>query len=218
VERDPDVFAVGEREALRHHADDRRRRAVEAHHPADDVARAAEVALPEAVRDDDDAIGAGAVVRGAEVAAERRPDAQDAEEVRRRPGALVAPRLAVHGHVDRLAAAIRRHHREGALRLGKLDEVHRRHPPVGVEAASGRRVDEIHVNEPVRVRERESAEQHAVDDGELRGDAADAEGEHQDGQGAERAFLQEDAHADADVAENVLEHAQNPGDGDTNSG
>jgi hypothetical protein len=63
------------------------------------------------------------------------------------------------------------------------------------------RVGQLHVDEAVGVAELETAEEHAVYDGVLGGDGADADGEHEDGEGAEGLFLDEHTQADAEVLE-----------------
>ena len=141
----------------------------------------------------------GRVVGGGEVAAEHRRHAQDAEEVLGDVGAGVALRLAVDRDVDGRAVEVGRQHLEGLLLRQHLVEVHRRDLAVDAEEVRARRVDEVDADQPVGVRKREAAQHHAVDDAEHRRDAADAEREDDDREGAEGFLLDEDAEADAQI-------------------
>jgi hypothetical protein len=141
----------------------------------------------------------GSVVGSREVAAERRADAEDPQEVLGHVGARVAARGAVHRHVDRRAVEIGGHPLERLLLVPELLEVHREDAPVHAEERGARRIDEVHVHHPVGVREREPAQHDRIDHAELRGDGGDAEAEHEDRQRAEGPLLDEDAQPDPDV-------------------
>jgi hypothetical protein len=100
-ERQPQLLVLGKRESLFHDADDRRRLPVDADTPSDDVLRAAEVALPDAVPDDRHFFGAHRVVLCREIASENRLHPERRQEVFGDIGSRVALRLAVDRHVDR---------------------------------------------------------------------------------------------------------------------
>ena len=73
----------GKHELRRHDADDGVGKAVDGNRPADDRAVAVVSQLPHLVAEHDDALGAGTVVVGGEVAPERRRRSEEAEERRR---------------------------------------------------------------------------------------------------------------------------------------
>ena len=133
VERQPELLVGREREALRHHADDGRRLAVDPDALADDVCGAAEVALPDAVADERDLLGARLVVGRGEVAAHHRRDAEDRAGNFGHVGAGVALRRAVDRDVDGRAVQVGRQQLERLLLRQQLLEVHREDLAVDAE-------------------------------------------------------------------------------------
>jgi hypothetical protein len=208
-ERNPDLLVLREGEAGRHDADDGGGAAVEADGLAEDIGDAAEVGLPELVGDEGGLFRAGLIVGGGEVASAGRGYAEDFQEVFRDVGAGEALGIALIGEVDGGAVDVGGDELEGFLGGGDFLVVEGEDLAVVAEKVGlrGRGVDELDAGEAVGVGERKAAEHDAVDDGELRGDGADAEGEDGDGEGAEAFFFEEDAEAEAEVLEEgVGEH------------
>ena len=88
--RHPEALRLREHELRRHDADDRVGKAVDGNRPAHDGAVAVVSQLPHLVAEHDDALGAGTVIVGGEVASERRRRSKEAEERRRDDGAVEA--------------------------------------------------------------------------------------------------------------------------------
>jgi hypothetical protein len=206
VDGDPELLVVREVEIRRHDADDGSGGAVDADGLADDARIAAEVGLPERVTEDDGLVHAGLVLLGEEITPEHGGDAEGAEEVPRDVAAGVAAGLPAIGDVDGGAVQIARDRLERLeIHLADVLVVHRRHPGVEIVRTEIGGVDHLDIDEALGSGKGEAAEQGAVDDGEHRGDAADAEGEHGDGEGAEALFLHQHTKADADVLDEGLE-------------
>ena len=167
--------AVAIEHSRRQDADHLVRLVVEQQVAAEDGGVAAEVALPGGVAQHHHARRAGLVFFGAERAAKERLDAEHGEVIGRHVAAVEAHRLTVHRDG------------RGGERLGgqglerpvlplQLDEVAGRGRVAG---GGGRRLPDAH--DPLRVREWQRLEQHAVDQAEHRRVGTDAERQHPDG-------------------------------------
>ena len=161
----------GKRNFARHHANHRHRRTVDPKHLADRVGGPTELLLPHLVADDHDRGRSRSAVGVTEVASERRSDSQQPEGVGGQSCAVVPGRNA------------RRPDDVGGLELegGQLLE---RALPVpelcegvdpGVEVVLLGDVERGHVNDAVRLGERQPAQHRAVDDAEHRGGEADTQ-------------------------------------------
>ena len=118
----------------------------------------------------------------------------------------VALGLALVSDVDGGAVEVGGDGDEGLQRhLVDLLVVHRGHAGGEVARLKIGGVHQLHIHEAVGVGETEAAQQHAVDDGKHRRDAADAEGQHGNGHGAKALFFEQDAEADAKVLEEGFE-------------
>ena len=180
----------GHRKARGHDADDRVRLTVEPERAADDVRGRAKMALPESVAEDRDVAACLGILLGEKHAAEHRPRSHDLEEV----GADGArhDRLGGSGAGQReLTEAIDRHPLEAAGVALPVVEVRRRDRE---RRHAGKRVLRRHVedpHEPIRLVERQRAQQHRVDEAEDRRVGADAEREHGDDRQRERGSAQQ---------------------------
>jgi len=116
------------------------------------------------------------------------------------PLGKAALRRAVHRDVHRRAVEVGRQMLERLLDGSELLEVHGGDLAVHAEERRARRIDEVDARQPGGVGEREAAQHDAVHHAEHRGDAADAEGQHGDGQRAESFLPREHAQTDAEIA------------------
>ena len=187
---------------VRQHADDGVRPVVHLEHLPDDVPVAAELALPVRVADDQHRRRARLVVVGHERAAEDRLDAEDAEEVRRDHAGVDAIGLAALQQVEIHLVEF-----DQRLELGRLVAVGEvfldRHAGVGA-ADERRRLADQH--QPIAVGVGQRLQEHAVDDAEDRGVRADPEPERQDREQREAAVLEQRAHAEAQVVQQLVDH------------
>lgn len=130
LDRDPEALPGGIREAARHDANNRARRAVDGHAGADDVRTPAEALLPEPVREYHDLDLARLVLVGRESPAEERVRAENGEEARADLRGVHADRIARarNGHLGRVDGG-------GILERARLpaqvEEVRRRHDLAG---------------------------------------------------------------------------------------
>ena len=203
IERDrpPELGrAIGKVELLRHHADDRDRRAVQRDRSPDDAGFAAEPLLPHAVADDDDGVLAGLILLGRERAAKRGRHAQQLERVPRDLRAL-QPLGAVRPDERRARALIRREALEHRVLLAPVEKRRRRHRELPVL-----RHDLVHAHELAGLRIRQRLQQHAVDHAEDRGRRAHAQGERQHGHDREARRLDQLPNRVARIAQNVSKH------------
>ena len=173
VERQPDVGVEGEPHPFRHHADDRRRVVVDAHRPADHAGILAVAIDPHGVTDQRHGLGAGFVVVRNEVATDHRPHAERAERVGRHERAVeTLGRLALVADIrHRAAVGAERIERPGVLAPVAVIEV--RHATFLVTHA----IERVNRHRPIGIRDRQSANQHRVHEGEHRGVDADPKGE-----------------------------------------
>ena len=185
-------------ESLRHHADHGVRLAVERERASEDRAIAAELRMPERVRQDDHASAAGVILVRAEHAAERGRGAEQREEI---GGHLFAQDL--HGFPgSREGAGHAGVAREALERLGEpvVFEVGRRDAKARRRRAARRRhLRQLH--EPIGVRVGQRPEQHAIDNAEHGSVGADAERDRQDGHRGEAGRPPERAQGVSDLVD-----------------
>jgi hypothetical protein len=192
-------------EAGGHHPDDRPRHPVDPQGPPEDLAVAAEAALPEFVAEDRHRLGAGELLRLGEAPSEDRRHPQErqhrgGDRGRVQPlGSLAAGQVDGPAVVDPqvLEDPVRPPVEEiggvGVLELGNAE------PRGGVP----------HPHQPLRVGVGQRPQQDAVDDAEDRGVGADAEGQGEDREQGESRLPQELADGGAEVAEERI-HRQAP--------
>ena len=213
IERHPKFFRDRELKVLRHHPDDRGGFTVNPNGLADDVRFGAEIAPPNFVAEDRCLLRPRLVVVGREIAAHDRRHVDDPEKIFGDVGAGVTLRIVLVGDVDGRAVEITSHQAERILaRLQVFVILSRRDEalPEIILLRRCLRVEQAYAHELLWMRERKSAQDKGVDDGELRGHAGDAERENEDGEETKRFFLEEDAQTDADILVNSVEdHIRN---------
>jgi len=187
-ERYPQVRVDREFEAFGHHADHGRWHVVHFDRAADDGWVAAIAVLPDTVAEDHHCGGAGTILLRAEVAAEQRLLADQPERVGRHIRTLESLGCASFiADVHRLAA-VRGERRQRPVRGPIVLEVRIRHAPVpiaGVARADG--------HDAIGIVERQTTNEHGVDEREHRRVDADAERERDHGHPREPAILHEEA-------------------------
>ncbi len=159
------------------------------------------MAAPELVAEDNDASASRRIFGGQEHAADRRRRADELEEARaHRTGVDVLGSGA--GRQRELAAPVGRHAVEQPRVALPVVEVCGRHreAPDPRERALWRQVEQPH--EAIRLRVRQRAQQHGVDDAEDRGVDADAEREDDDDCDGERRRVRQRSEGVAHVGQN----------------
>jgi hypothetical protein len=200
-ERQPQLLAVREREALRHHADDGPRDAVRLHRPPQHVAGPAEPVAPQLIAEDDHRVPARPVLRFPEGPPEDGPHPQQLEDVvievpAGEPlGLAVAFREVDLGHVERPETL------EDRLLIPEVREVL---PVDRHEVDVARRVGAADDHHAVGPLEREPLEEHAVHDAEDRRGEPDAERERDDDGEREAGTLEQHPDAEAKVPEQCV--------------
>ena len=193
-QRLPQLRPLRELEAGGHHADDGRRRIVDADDPAEHLRVRAVAVRPDAVSEHRHGRCAGAVVLGREVAAEQRLDPEQAKGVRR--DARAEEPFGRHARVADVHCrlAVGRDVLEARRRGAPVLEVEVRH---ALLAAGGVTRGQRH--DAVRIVHRQAANQNGVVDGERRARESDAEPERNDRGRREPAFPDEQAHCEPQV-------------------
>ena len=171
----PDARVLGIVEGSRHDAEDRVRHAVDLDPAADDRRVACQLALPDALADDDQRLCGAAVGRGRERPAHERRHREDVEVVGRDARGRHALRLASRHRDRRRIAPVTGHRRQRLALPIDVEEVGRREAAVRIRAAAARQPDD---RPAVGVGQR--PQQNAVDDAEDGRVGADAEREGQD--------------------------------------
>ena len=186
AKRKPEARAGREVEGRRHHADDRERTAAKRIHVerlADDRRIAPETRLPEAVADDDRAPAARSVIVPVQRSSERRRDAHDGKESRRRVRALNTFAAVAAGHVEGecFPVPVGQHTErvEGCRLRFPVDEVRGRHAHARVGRA---RIGLPHRYEPVLRWKGQRPESDGPDGAECGGGRANGERECEDDQ------------------------------------
>ena len=182
-------------ERPRQDADDFVRVAVEDRGAADDAGVGAEAATPQRVGQQHDLIASVDLFVVAQVAAERRSDAERREKRRRHAESEQALRLAGAGQVHRpLAVGI--HRRDRPAVAPPVEEVRRRDRTVQPSFARPLLGDRHH---PIRVGIRQRSPQHRVDNAEDGGVGADAERQRHQRDNREARLADEHPQAEPDV-------------------
>ncbi len=163
--------------------------------PADDAGVGAEAAPPDALAQQERRRSAGGVVLAAEDPTEKRPRAEQREELRIDADALQMLRLVPTDQVGR-ERMVGGHRLEGRARPFPVPEVRQRRLHARAPGALGVRPD---VNQPIRIGERQRPEEDVIRDGERRGDGADAESRDPDRGRREPGRAAEGAQRIADV-------------------
>ena len=158
----------------RHHADDRVWASVEGDDLPDHIGSAAKAALPQAVTEKRDVVGAGAIFIGGEAPADGRRDAEKREEIPRRLHSLNLFRLAAaRGDRERRERGVR-HRAENRLAIANRF-VSRIGESGAVDLSLGQRRSQL--NQRVGVRVGKTAEKHCAHDAEDRCRRPDPEGQ-----------------------------------------
>jgi hypothetical protein len=194
-ERLPHVGVVGKPVSFGHHTDDDAGDFVHPDSAADDRRIPAVPGLPESIAENDDRFGPRLILSGAEVAAEHRAGAENAERVRRHPHAVGAlGGVSAVADVHRLRLVRRKRGERARLRLpvaviGKRD----------THVVPRDRVARIEVHDLVGVVERQTAQEDRVDEREHGIVDADAERQGEDRHEGEPAILEEHAHREPEI-------------------
>jgi hypothetical protein len=197
VEGGPCLLAVGEAEPRGHDTDDRAGRAVDPDAAPDDTGVAAIPALPGAVAQKDDGLGAGSVLTREEAAAEEWLDPELVQRVGGQESAAETLRLPVAAQHES-AAVVGREPLERGLPPGVLEVIV--HVDLELRLIP-RRVGVAHVNDTFRLRKRQPAQQGAVHDAEHGRRETDAEGQGEHGRQGVSGASGQDAETEAEVAE-----------------
>ena len=196
----------GKPEARRHHADDLAGVAVHPQRAAKHVRVAAETPLPQAVAEDHHA-AARRVLRRQEAPAQRGRDAERREQAGRNDGALrVRGRLAVVGEreVGRRKSGDPFQRRVPRAPVGEVRVGNRsRGVPPGFRVAL---VPFRNRDEPLRVRERQRAQEHGVDHAEHGRVRPDAQRQRQRGDEREHGLPGQRAQAVAKILQQAVQH------------
>ena len=209
VKRDPKLLGDGELKVRRHHTNDGGGFAINSDALPDDIGIGVEIALPDFVTQNRRLFRAGLVVLGREIAAHDRRHANDLEKVLRDITAGITLRIVFVGDVDGRSVEIAGHHAQmtAARRAGLRSP----EPSECCQCRSycfGRRlrIDQSHAHQLLRMRKRKSAQHESINQGELRGHAADAEGEHEHGEKTKGFFFEQNTQADADILTKRIEN------------
>ena len=198
-ERHDDVRTRRPPEPRRQHADDLERTAVERDRTADHRRVGAEAMPPQRVAQQHDAMAADGFLLGAKIAAERRRDAQHAEERRRHlermdPFRLARRRSGCRRWPPASAGRPRSPRTTGSPAASRSSRPAR---PARTIALARTLLGERHHAIGARVRQRPP--QHGVDDAEDRGAGADAEREREDRDRGKAGLASQHPHAEGDV-------------------
>jgi hypothetical protein len=186
------------REGLRHHADDLVGGLAQVDRLADDVVRAAEPALPEAVGENRHAVLAFDFVGRVERPPEQGRDAQDGKEFERDPLRPCIRGFSPFGLQPELRAGNRRDLLEGLLQLAEV-EVGLRRDVAEPERRLALDVPFVDDAQTVVLVERQAAQHHRVDHGKDRRARADAERQHDERHHREGTGVAEGADRISDV-------------------
>lgn len=157
-----------------------------------------EPAAPQAVGQDSDSVPTFLLLIVAKIAALRRPDTEDAEEVCRHEGRIQALRLSPPSQVQRPEIE-HGHTLQRRARFAPLDEV------AGVDGQRGiqlghRRDDLANTHQAVRLRVRKGLEQDAVHQREHRAGGTEAQSEHENRRHGEPGLPEQGPHGVAEIA------------------
>ena len=189
-------IGIEEREVTRHDADHRVGLSVNPQLVAQDLQIAAELALPQRVAQHHFLLVPDFSFLVGEGSPERRRYAEQAEERRGDVGGVDADRRAVL--IDAEVAEVEQRLVRVGVRLAQPIVIVR-HTRATVVPGPGVRIKVLHHDDTVRFRNRQRAQQDAVDHREEGRVGADADGERQRGRERERCVLPEKAQAKAQV-------------------
>ena len=202
IKRRPEFLRRWKFKVGRHHADDRRRFAINSNGLADNVRIGSEIASPDFVTKKRHLLRAGLVVRGGEIPPHHRRHANDLEEIFGHVAAGVALRVIFVAHVDCRPIQIAGHHRERLLRRFQIFVIlgRRNLAETKIIVLIGRLgIDQPNADQLLGMRKRKAAQHDRVDHGELRGRAADAKCKNQHRQKTKRFLLEQHAQSDAHI-------------------
>jgi hypothetical protein len=193
------------------HADNGHRVIADQHLAADDIASAAELRLPEVIREHYDRTGAGrGIVLGLDDAAQCGADAEHGEVAAGHDLGGHRPGIAAGGEVDLdFGAAQGAVEKAGLLLELAADGVW--HQIGGADAAGDQVVAvPVHEDEAAGLAHGERVEDHLVDQRVDRGRGADAEREGKQRRGGERRATKERTQREAEVVEEIAQPAGEP--------
>ena len=210
LKRRPHVVVLeDEAEILRHHADDRGRRAVHLHDAADHLRVAVEALLPQPIADHGDARSVGTIVGGGNRAAEQRANAEHRKEFGGHSLVVQAHGFAHASQCQRVAEphcdVVERVIVALPVEPVRGRDAGARRAYGGVEGRGGRVESRGHEQQLLAVWIGQRPQQHLVDDGEDRRVAPDADRQRQDHRRGEAGTSPQAARHVTDVAHQVLD-------------